>query len=323
VGLFKKSLRRNVLLAVCPNEEGIAVAQVRREKGRSPTLEYCEYLQSPNIHVQNDQLKNLVKNKHLEQIECTSALELGAYSLLLTEAAEVPANELRNAMRWRVRELIDFPADDAVIDVFDVPPQKKGGNRMVYVVAARTPFVKQRVDQLLEAGLKLDVVDIPELCFRNIASLLPEDAGGVAFICLARQRGMLTLTHQGTLYFSRRLQTGAEILWRDNAAIRRDDADEFTAEIKEWLDSIVIELQRSLDYYESNFSVPPIAGVVVAPLGKKVRGIAEYLSSQLGLKCRVLDLNDLIDCPRPVPELAQVLCLPALGAALRSETDAA
>ncbi len=311
-------------MAVCPSEEGIAVAQVRREKGRPPTLEHCEFLPSPNIQVQNDQLQNLVKNKHLQQVECTSALDFGAYSLLLVEAAEVPASELRAAMRWRVRELIDFPVDDSVIDVFDVPPQKKAGNRMVYVVAARTAVVKQRVDQLLEAGLKLDIVDIPELCFRNIACLLPEDAGGVAFICLARQRGMLTLTHQGTLYFSRRLQTGTEILWRPELdQLRRDDDDQLTVEIKEWLDSIIIELQRSLDYYDSNFSAPPITGVVLAPLGKKIHGVAEYLSSQLGLKCRVLDLNELIDCPRPVPDLAQVFCLPALGAALRSETDAA
>ena len=187
---------------------------------------------------------------------------------------------------------------------------------MVYVVAARSAVVKQRINQLLEAGLKLNTIDIPELCYRNIASLLPEDVGGVALICLARQRGILTLTRQETLYFSRRLQTGAEILWRD-------DVDQLTPEIEGWLDSIVIEVQRSLDYYESNFSAPPIAGVVLAPLGKKIHGIAEYLSSQLGLPCRVLDLNELIDCPRPLAEQGQVFCLPAVGAALRREVKAA
>ncbi len=300
------------------------MAQVRREKGRPPTLEYCEFLPAANPQLQNDQLQNLVKGKRLQNMECTSALELGTYSLLLLEAAEVPAEELRDAMRWRVRELVDFSVDDAVIDVFDVPPQRKAGNRMVYVVAARAPVVRQRIEQLLNAGLKLNVIDIPELCCRNITSLLPEDAGGVAFISLGRQRGVLTLTQQGTLYFSRRLQTGIDFLWReDDGSRRRDDVTELTPEIKEWLDSIIIELQRSLDYYESNFSVPPIAGVVLAPLGRKVDGVAEYLSSQLGRKCRVLDLNELIDCARPVPQPAQFFCLPALGAALRDGMDAA
>lgn len=309
--------RGSAVLAVCPGAEGLAVAMVRRDKGVSPTLETWHYLPLADTDDVGETLSRMVKGERLKQVDCTSALDLNAYTLLLVEAPDVPASELKAAMRWRVKDLIDFPVDDAVIDVFEVPAQKSAGRtRMVYVVAARAAVVKQRVDLLLDAGLKLTTIDIPELCIRNLTSLLPEDVGGVAFVYLARGRGLITLTRQSTLYFSRRLQTGAEILWQQ-------DIDRLTPEIEGWLDSIVIEVQRSLDFYESHFSAPPIAGLVVGPLGRQVAGVAEYLSSQLGLRSRVLDLNELIDTREKLSPQMQAQCLQAIGAALRVEGKAA
>ncbi len=47
-------------------------------------------------------------------------------------------NELRAAVRWRIKDLIDFHIDDAVIDVFEMPAHARGGpNRMMYAVKAR------------------------------------------------------------------------------------------------------------------------------------------------------------------------------------------
>ena len=54
----------------------------------------------------------------------------------------MPPAELRAAMRWRLKDSIDFRVEDAVIDVFDVPDQNRGGHgRMMYAVAARRSAV--------------------------------------------------------------------------------------------------------------------------------------------------------------------------------------
>lgn len=313
-----KSLsRRTALLGVCPSEEGLAAAVVRREPGVPPTLDFCKFLPLALQDNPARVLQRLIRTHRLAQLDCASALEMDSYSLLLVEAPDVPAAELKGAIRWRVKDLIDFPVDEAVIDFFELPPQKNvAAGRMLYVVAARAELVKQRADSLLDAGVKLAAIDIPELGMRNLAALLPEDVGGTAFIYLGRHRGILTLTRQGTLYFSRRLQTGTDIL-------RVRNVDSVTPEIEGWLDSIIIEVQRSLDYYESHFTAPPIAGLVLAPFGRPIAGITEYLSGQLGLRCRELHLNELIDMPEAlgVEQLAQ--CLPAIATALRLEADAA
>ena len=86
-----------------------------------------------------------------------------------------------------------------------------------------------------------------------------------------------------------------------------------------WLDTIVIEVQRSMDYYESHFSQPQVTALVMTPIGKEIPGVTEYLTEQLQIPARILDVNELIDSSEPVPTLVQSRCLLAIGTALRQE----
>ena len=255
LGLFKRRFDETALVAVCPTEEGIPCARVRRHKDQPPVLELCKVQKLDNIGIQGAEIARLTRADRLDEQLCVTTLEVGSYSLLLVEAPDVPSSELRAAIRWRVKDLIDFHIDDAVIDVFDVPNQRmSGGNQMMYAVVARSSMVRRQVDLLTEAGLKLEVIDIPELALRNIAALLPEDVAGVVMLYLYPRGGLITITRQTTLYLSRRLDLGYEALGVDlDSAMPR-------------LDRIVVEIQRSLDYHESHFSQPPVTNVVIAPV---------------------------------------------------------
>lgn len=312
--LFKRNPVTNALVGVCSMTDGVATALVRWEEGRAPTLKLCAFQDIAGVEEQGATLRKLVKAHDLGNTRCTGILDMDAYNLLLVEAPDVPLDELKAAMRWRVKDLIDYHIDEAVIDVFDIPQQKTTGNaHMMYAVVAYSAAIKQRTDQLLGAGFKLSCVDIPELAMRNLAALLPEDVGGLALIYMARDRGLITLTRQSTLYLSRRIDSGTAAIFgsKEIAAL--------TPEMEGWLDGIVIEVQRSLDYYESHFSQPPVSGAVLAPLACPIAGVAEYLSRQLGIPVRILDLNDVIDTGEPLSCELQSRCLPAVGAALRTE----
>jgi len=309
LGFFRRKLDDTALVAVCPTEEGIPCARVRRYKDQPPVLELCKVQQLDNIGIQGAEIARLARADRLDDQVCVTTLEVGSYSLLLVEAPDVPSSELRAAIRWRVKDLIDFHIDDAVIDVFDVPNQRtSGSNQMMYAVVARSSTVRRQVDLLTGAGLNLEVIDIPELALRNIAALLPEDVAGVALLYLTARGGLITITRQTTLYLSRRIDLGYEVLGGDldSAAPR--------------LDRIVVEIQRSLDYYESHFSQPTITNVIIAPLPGRIAGMDEYLSRQLGIAVRLLDLNALIDVDAPLDPGLQSQCLLAIGAALRTES---
>ena len=313
LGLGKKKLAKDLLVSVCPNTQGIAMASIRRGKDLPPSLELCAF--QPGQGDSTD-LKKLVKANDLDRAVCISVMELGSYSLLQVEAPEVPADELRAAIRWRVKDLIDFHIDDAVIDVFEVPDDKGAGKKTMYVVAAKAALVKQRIKDLMQAGLQLEVLDIPELALRNIAAMLPDDVNGVALVYIEQSEGLITITRKETLYLSRRIRFGYNSL--PDTAIHGNDQEA----IEGWFNSIIIEVQRSLDYYESHFSQPQVSGLVIAPGSKEVPGMAEYMSVQLGLPARLLDVNTLIDVTTVLDRQAQSQCLLAIGTALRQESIA-
>lgn len=311
---FKKSIKKDAKVAICSDENTIAIARVRREKELPPVLDLCELQEIENISIREAEIARLTKQFELDQFECLSALELGDYNLLLVEAPDVEADELRAAIRWRVKELIDFNIDDAVVDVFEAPAYKAGSNnKMVYAVVAKSKRVKALIDQLNNADLNLNIIDIPELALRNIAAMLPEDVGGVTLIYAGQNQGLITITKQSSLYLSRTINVGTSQLPDSALSVMDDDS------CQSWLDSIVIEVQRSMDFYESHFSQPQVSALVMTPIGNEIPGVTEYLTEQLQIPARMLDVNEIIDTPDRIPPTTQSRCLLAIGTALRQE----
>lgn len=260
-------------------------------------------------------LTQLVKEQKLEEALCNCVMPPESHTLLLIEAPDVQAEELKAAVRWRIKDLIDFHIDDAVIDVFEIPEQNAapGRARLMYAVAARASKIQENVENIEKTSLNLEAVDIPELAIRNVTALLDDDIRGVAFLYLSTNSGLITLTRQGALYLSRNIDVGTEQM------ISESGTDELHPETQRALDKVVLEVQRSLDYYESHFSQPPITSLVIAPMEKEVAGVLPYLSANLGIAVSMLDLNSVLDIKEPISDELQSKCLLAIGAALRHE----
>ncbi len=326
--ILKKRSRESGTVGVSVAGAALALVRVSRE-GARPRVEMCVC----EAESGGAALAEHVRRHNLGGVTAVSVMPPEDFNLLLVEAPEVEASELKAAVRWRVKDMLDFHIDDAVIDVFDIAGQRERGRpRMMYVVAARIAAVQKHIERLEGAGLDLQAIDIPELSQRNIAALLPEDERGVAVLSFAPGHGMITLTRQGCLYLARTLDVGsAQLSRRGAAAVVEAGAGALAVELQleegatgdtRVLDSIVLEVQRSLDYYESHFSQAPIGNLVIAPLPEEAVGLAQYLRSSLGIAVRELDLNEVVDAGEAFSASLQAGCWMALGAALRMETRA-
>src|SRR5690606_10044139 len=146
-------------------------------------------------------LRRALERGAVKRFPAGTLLDRNDYQLLLVEAPDVRPDELRAAIRWRIRDLVGFHIDDAVIDVFEIPDQRHANrNRMMYAVAARSHRVTERAQMLDDAGLHADVVDIPEMALRNFATLLPEESRGIVLIHLIADGGVIIVSRQGTLF---------------------------------------------------------------------------------------------------------------------------
>lgn len=289
------------LTALVPLGDQTCVARVDRARG-GPVLRFLEFVSN---HDDGRNARRMLEHRKLQRSECTTVVDADAYNLLLVEAPAVHAEEMRAAVRWRIKELIPFHVDDAVIDVFEIPGQTSHSQgRMMYAVAARSAKVRERIDLVEGQGLRLEVIDLPEMCLRNIAALTPEDARGVALLTLAEQHGWITLSREGVLYLARRLDFGSQALARGDHGL---------------LDQLVLELQRSLDYYESHFTHGTIADLYVAPLPDSVPGLLPHLAQGLAVQVKPLDLPVLLEGAESLDDAQCARGLLAIGAALRHE----
>ncbi len=291
-------------------EDGVSVVGVVREPGRAPRVTACNFVEWNGSDDKARVLSRVAAEHDLKRARCTTVLAPDEYSLLLTEAPDVPADELRSAVRWRIKDLIDFHVDDATIDVFDVTtPNNPGRTRSMYVVAARNSAIQRRVDLCDAAGIGLDIIDIPEMAQRNLAAVLPEDVRGVVMLTLTATRGLITITRQGEIFLSRRLEIGLETL---RAA---DD-------LVPYFDQIALEVQRSLDYFDSHFRQAHIDQIVLSPSAGRLAGLVEHLNQNLNIKAAVLDFAAVLQFDPAHADTLADRGLLALGAALRQEEKA-
>jgi len=308
LSLFNRAQANGWRVGVMPADRETALAIVRTTRSARPLLRHCAIHPSLEIRAEHV-LTPLAQGRDLSHAAVSAVLSTDEYQLVQIEAPDVPPEELRGAVRWKLKDIISFPASEAVIDVFEIPEQARYvESRMLYAVAARADAV-QRVVSLIKPRVRgFDVIDIPELCLRNIAALLPQDQQGVALISLGEHFAQLTLTCRGVLYLARRIDLG-----------RRPEGS--PAEPSGILDvpALALELQRSLDYYESHFDRPAIADIVVTSGDERAERLLGELVTATGHSVTLLDVEELFEVADGIEPDTRWPGLLALGAALRSE----
>jgi MSHA biogenesis protein MshI len=280
------------------SSDGAGLARVVHTQGR-PRLTHCEWQPIDDTHP----VQRSVGRAPYTRSPAVAVMAPGDYRLMLVDAPEVPKEELRSALRWRIKDLIDFHIDDAVVDVFEMPAPARGGHtRPLYAVAVRAELVRKQVETLEDAGLALDALDIPELCLRNVAARIEREREGVALLYLAADHGILVLARSGVLYLTRRIDTGTSTLRGVG-----DLASELVA-------TLALEVRRSLDYFESHYAQTPLPRVHTVGVSASDRA---QLAEDLSLPVEPLSLGDVLDVDCEVSEQTLQRCLPAVGAALR------
>jgi len=269
--------------------------------------------------------KEITKKIQSNNFVISSVIQQQDRQLLLIEAPAVESAELKEAARWKIKDMIDFSIEEAVIDVIEIPNIKELKRAaMLYVVVVKKELIKSIVELCNGSGSDLSIIDIPEMAQRNIAALLSEDQNGVAILSIKSNCSLLTITRQGELYLSRELETGFDQLMASvqdqgtSIGVNSDsELDPGSASMLQALERMVLEVQRSLDYYESQYNQPQINALFLAPFAYDIPEIKDYFSTQLGIKTKVLDFNVLFTTNEPIPFQLQADAFNAIGAALR------
>lgn len=304
LNLLGTKKRQNEIIGVEFATDGVAFAHIQRPSTQQPRLAHCEFLPVTDGDDPAEVLRSRLAKLGLSRLPCHIVLASNEYNLLLGEAPKVPAEELGEALRWRVKDLITFPVADAVIDAFLLPEDSaRGNNRMAYAVVSQRKTVETRVAQSRAAQLSLKAIDIAELALRNLVETCCDTQRGVALVRLGQGGGNLLILRNGNVYLSRQFSLSY------NAGL----LDDLPAE------ALVLELQRSLDYFERQMRQSPPSHVYLCGENVTEDKLTAAIKQSLPMSVSLLSLTDGIQIDEAVPEHTLSLCLPALGAALRQD----
>jgi MSHA biogenesis protein MshI len=236
---------------------------------------------------------------------CATLLSPNDYQFLSIEAPPLPESvaqaELREAVRWKIKDMVDFPVAAAGVDAIRVPGQP-GRPAQALAAAASHAVLKPLIGQFQDAKVRLDKIGLAEIAQRNIAALFETPDRALALLTFSAHGGLLTLTCNGQLHATRRLDTGAVDLAGDKSNYER----------------AVLDIQRSLDNFDRNFTHLSLQRLLVLPVPGADDFVA-HLRDNLYQPVEALVASDGLDIDAaPMLSNAATLsdALPAIGLAL-------
>lgn len=240
-------------------------------------------------------------------------LEAHDYQLLVLDMPPVALDERREAVRWRLRDVIDFPAEEAALDCIDIPATNAGeaATKLLTVVSKRA-VVGEWMQRFQDGALPLAAIDIPELALRNVALLAGQDTAH-AYLHVGLETTRLLMLWQRELCAFRQLDVSAS-QWANADTLDRSDL----------ADRLALEIQRSVDAFARQYHSADFSHLWVSGAGD-VAGLCEALMPLVTVPIKPLLLKEWIEWD----EGTQVMDLTrridytlAVGAALRCEAEA-
>lgn len=232
-------------------------------------------------------------------------LSPAVYKMRMLDAPNVPADELRSAVRWQIQDMLDYHPDDGTVDILEVPhPEHMSHAKQLFAVAAKNSLLAEETAYAVDAGLNLAIIDIIETAQRNLATRLEKPGRALAVFSFIETGSLLTLTLDGELCMVRSL------------GVTQAHLD---GEVDSVIERLTLEFQRTLDHFDRQFGGIPVDRLLLIP-SEKVDDLRDGLARNLALPVEVMELGQALDLSA-IPNVNELPtpCFHAIGAALRKE----
>lgn len=283
---------------------GVAVAQVQTGKKSPGRILRSEFVAAAGQDAQVDALKAWVQDNSLQKTPCVCLIAADDCDVYQVEKPEVEAVEMIQAVSWKIKDLINYDVSHAVVDSYPMPESSKNKQQQIGVVAAREAVVRKYIDSIKTSALTLTALDIHELVRVNLPAVQNSSEHGLAALTLNRTSGLLSVYHDTDLYISREFMIGI------------DQLGLATSEDESVFDALLLELQRSLDYFESFYGMGSVTNLRIFPQLKATEKMAMYLQNLSNFDIEFIGFAGDDDLPGLEPQCFHAYCAALRGVSL-------
>jgi MSHA biogenesis protein MshI len=294
----------------------VHAAKVAHAEGQRPRLLWLWRAETADL---SEALGKLKREHRLKGVSLAGQLERTQYRVLSTDVPDVPREEWRDAMRWRIKDQVDFPMDDALLEVLAVPQdtQLRQTHPAIALVAQRSDFVRMALSAD-DVGLKWSALDTAETALRNLSAMAEVEGQAHALLVFGESHGMLVITYKGELLMTRNIEVAVSAVTGTHEA--RGAA----------LGRAALEVLRTLDTFERMHSQVNLSGLsVVQPKGSgdgegdvlEVLGDLVYVPTQYFSLAEYVDLSALGERADELAKAPGLQDLCVIGSALRAYSE--
>ena len=209
---------------------------------------------------------------------CHLVLASSQTQIVQVDKPNIPESELNAALKWQIKDLVNFSPEDMVLDYFD-GPEVNGGAQKLNVVCASKKELLTLISPLNSEGLTLKSITTEEFAF---ASLLPVQNDACLMVCQQpNEEIVLLIVKQGKIFFSRRLRGFAQI------ASKTEEELSFGI-----IDNLNLEIQRSTDYFERQLKQAPIKNIRILIPARTETHILDKLADNTHIAISLLQLPE-------------------------------
>ena len=261
-------------------------------------------------------------------------------ALLRLVVPRMPANELRQAIRWEAQKVLAFPPDNAILAhhiLGDVVDRDGIPKLAVFLAAVESQYAEEVVGILRAAGVEpvgLTVVPAALAHLTRIGAIATEPDRVWALVDIGAEVTHLLFFRGAELLLAREIGTGGQSITQAMAAAvmvegRRVQLDADQAEalkkaygiplpseashqaegiplgqvgamIQPALDRLVVEVQRSFTYHQERTGSPPPTRLILSGGTAQLPNLGPHLAERLEIDVEVHDPLARLDLPEQV-----------------------
>jgi MSHA biogenesis protein MshI len=249
---------------------GVAVVDVEAKGKNRGLVNISDFLPAVGVEEQTRVLQQWVEQQNLKHADCVSLIAKHDVQVFQLEKPVVEEQELLQAVSWKIRDLISYDVDRAVVDIFQMPSSPKNPASYINAVVANDAVVSTYVDRICESGLALQAIDVHDLVGNNFHPVTEFSEQTIALLQFSDHDGLMTIYHDRDLYVSRDLKIGLV-----DIEVAIDEEDEA------FYENMLLELQRSMDYFESTYAMGSVVKMLLFPMTSGTQRMASYLQNYL------------------------------------------
>ncbi|BEE16051.1 MSHA biogenesis protein MshI [Aeromonas enteropelogenes] len=218
-------------------------------------------------HEWGQAVNELFSRHGLAKSKVRVALAASLYQQIQIDKPAVPEAEMAGALPWAIKDYVSEPVLQLAMDYVDLPTPPAGQPRINVIC-----LPKSRVQQVAEAinGIAtLDAIVSDELA---LASLYEADKAVRMLLWQPRGQDLqLLVFHQGGLCFSRQLRGFGALTGE------QEEPDALL------LDTLALEIQRSLDYLTGQLKLPELGQMQLAIASSFIGTLVRHMEQTFGM----------------------------------------